>query len=174
VLGIAAGWQDRIVQSFGRTVLVDASQLEVVDGVDVPVVRAPVGPRLPLLVAWSNDVATSSDDYHAPLQQSGAAMAEPMGALADLARNATTALEAGDLVRVAASMDAGWLTRQECAPLRADHAALVELVRAEGLAATTPGSGGAVVAMCLDERSTERAVGAVQRAGCQFVRFSAT
>ena len=177
VLGIAAGWQDRIVQSFGCTVLVDASRLEEVDGVRVPLVRTlssrAVEP-LPLLVAWSDDAASPSDDYHAPLRLTGAALAAPMADLAELARQGTAAFEAGDLAGVAAAMDAGWLIRQRCAPLRPDHAALVELVRAEGLAATTPGSGGSVVAVCLDDDAAGRAVAAVQRAGCRFVRISAS
>lgn len=173
VLGIAAGWQDRIVQSFGCTVLVDTAQLALMDGVDVPLVHTPTGPSIPLLLAWSHNVASSSDDYHAPLRQTGAALAEPMGKLADLARAATTALENGDLAGVAAAMDAGWLIRQQCAPLHADHAALVELVRAEDLPATTPGSGGAVVALCLDDAATDHAITALQRAGCDVLRFDA-
>ena len=176
VLGIAAGWQDRIVQSFGCTVLVDASRLEEVDGVRVPLVRTPTalaGAAMPLLVAWSDDAASPSDDYHAPLRLTGAALATPMADLADLARRATAALEAADLAGVAAAMDAGWLIRQRCAPLRPDHADLVELVRAEGLAATTPGSGGSVVAVCMDEAAAERAIAAVQRAGCRFARIGA-
>jgi glucuronokinase len=176
VLGIAAGWQDRIVQSFGCTVLVDASRLEVVDGVRVPLVSVMSSPTvepMPLLVAWSDDAASPSDDYHAPLRLTGTALVPPMADLADLARRATAALEAGDLAGVAAAMDAGWLIRQRCAPLRPDHADLVELVRAEGLAATTPGSGGSVVAVCMNEVAAERAVAAVERAGCRFARIGA-
>lgn len=171
VLGIAAGWQDRIVQAYGRTVLVDAGTMDHVDGVDVPMVGTPSGPPIPLLLAWHESVAASSDDYHAPLRQASASLVEPMADLADLARAATATFIDGDAEGVAAAMDRGWRIRQSCAPLRAEHAALVDLVRAEGVAATTPGSGGAVVAVCLDDDDADRAVLAVARAGCGWMRF---
>lgn len=171
VLGIAAGWQDRIVQAFGRTVLVDAGTMDHIDGVDVPAVRAPSGPQVPLLVAWHESVAASSDDYHAPLRQTAESLAEPMAELARLARAATAAWEDGDVDAIARAMDQGWRLRQACAPLRSEHAALVDLVRAEGLAATTPGSGGAVVAVAADDDDADAAVEVLARAGCSWVRF---
>ncbi len=177
VLGISAGWQDRIVQAYGRTVLVDAARMDEVDGLAVPAVATPnlpSGARLELLTAWVEGSAASSDDYHAPLQRHAANLATPMAELAVLARGAAAAVERGDVVSVAAAMDEAWLTRQACAPLRADHAALVELVRSSGMHATTPGSGGAVVAVCLDEDVTSRAIEVLRAAGCRFVRFELT
>lgn len=175
VLGIAAGWQDRIVQSFSCTVLVDSAQMEVVDGLLVPHVQLPsvaLGVTGSLVVAWADHVSSPSGDYHAEVRLAGEALGAPMSELAGLARQATKALTNGALAGVAAAMDAGWLIRQRCAPLRSDHGALVEAVRDQGIAATTPGSGGSVVAMCLDESAVAAAVGAVERAGCTFVRFT--
>jgi glucuronokinase len=174
VLGIAAGWQDRIVQAYGRTVLVDTATMDHVDGVDVPVVRTPSGPSVPLLLAWHEAAATSSDDYHAPLRQAAASLAEPMAELGELARAATAAWEDGDADAVARAIDQGWRLRQACAPLRPEHAALVDLVRAEGLAATTPGSGGAVVSVCADDDDADIAIEVLARAGCSWLRFDLT
>jgi glucuronokinase len=175
VLGIAAGWQDRIVQSFGRTVLVDTSSLDDVDGVSVPRVHLVAAHRrpVPLLIAWSPQLASSSDDYHAPLRAAAVTLEPAMNHLAALARDATTALERDDLPGLAAAIDAGWLARQSCAPLHPDHAVLVESVRSCGLPATTPGSGGAVVALCIDAAATDRAVDALERAQCTVARFDA-
>jgi glucuronokinase len=177
VLGIAAGWQDRIVQSFGCTVLVDAARMELVDGVAVPRVRVPAArdeTDVVLLVAWAAHVASPSGDYHAAVRLAADRLGPSMDALADLARRATDALERGDVDELAAGLDAGWRIRQSCAPLSADHAALVEVVRAEGVAATTPGSGGSVVALCLDAAEVDRAVRAVRQAGCVHVRVGLT
>lgn len=181
VLGLAAGWQDRVVQSFGRTVLVDAGRMEVVDApglpaVDVPgvdVVSTPQGAPVPLLVAWSTEASVPSDHYHAPLRRHAAALVEPMAKLAALARSAAAAWAAGDVAAVASALDAGWHLRQSCAPLREDHATLVELVRSCGLAATTPGSGGSVVAIAPDPVASARAIDAVRRVGGQVLTVDA-
>jgi glucuronokinase len=177
VLGIAAGWQDRIVQAFGTTVLVDASEMEVVDGIRVPSVSQPSLPSsaaLDLLVGWSDGSATSSDDYHAPLRRRADELAAPMAALADAARRSAAALAAGDLDAFSAAVDATWTIRQSCAPLRPDHAALVELVRSTGVVATTPGSGGAVVGIAVDAEAAARAVDALTLAGCRSIRVRLT
>lgn len=176
VLGIAAGWQDRIVQAFGATVLVDAGRMQEVDGVEVPDVQLPAAPSamsIPLLVAWSVGASGASDDYHAPLRRNAAALAQPMAELAELARSAARSWQAGDVDAIAAAVDAGWCIRQSCAPLRADHAHLVELVRSCGIAATTPGSGGSVVGVIIDPAAATRAVAAVHDAGCQATTVAA-
>jgi len=170
VLGIAAGWQDRIVQSFGRTVLVDASHLDVVAGIEVPMVSLPGDASITVLVGWHDGDAASSDDYHAPLRRSPEALVAPMGELAALARDAAGAWQRGDAAAFGHAMDAGWAIRQSCAPLRPDHAALVELVRSTGVHATTPGSGGSVVAVSPDPAALERAVDALRAHGCQVRR----
>ena len=169
VLGIAAGWQDRIVQSFGCPVLVDARTMVTIDGVEVPTVSELVGEPPPLLVAWRTGDAASSDDYHAPLRRSADQLVAPMAELAALARNAARAWQVGDTMGVAAALDAAWLTRQASAPLRADHGALVELVRSLGLIATTPGSGGSVVAIADHPERVEAAVEALSARGCTSV-----
>ncbi len=178
VLGIAAGWQDRIVQSYRGTVLVDAARTSRLEGLDVPGVvvlpalRATVpgdGPDGPdghrgdgervvgwLVVGWSDGAGESSDAYHAPLRRARADLVAPMARLGELAHTAADAWRRADLSAVGVAMGDGWRVRQSCAPLRADHAALVEAVRSTGIAATTPGSGGSVVALCPDATSRDR------------------
>ena len=170
VLGIAAGWQDRVVQAFGRTVLVDASRIEAVDGLEVPAVSTPNDPpSMALLIGWREGDAASSDTYHAPLRRAPELLAAPMAELAALARHAAEAWSAGDVDAVGAAMDEGWSIRQACAPLRADHSALVELVRGTGAPATTPGSGGSVVAVAADPVALADAARALAAHGCRSV-----
>jgi len=176
VLGIAAGWQDRIIQSFGCSVLVDAGAMDVVDTLSVPKVsalapRAASGGSLSLLVGWNEATATTSEEYHGTLRASASSLSTPMRVLAELAHRAARAFSAGDVAELAGAVDEGWKVRQACAPLRTDHTDLVEMVRATGLAATTPGSGGAVVAVCIDEAAVARAVSALDGAGCAWQRF---
>jgi glucuronokinase len=174
VLGIAAGWQDRIVQAHRCTVLVDAADLEMVDGCEVPRVRrlaesSSGRAEVSLVVGWSTGTSESSDSYHAPLRRSAEALATPMARLADLARRAADAWAGGAYDEVAAAMSEGWRTRQACAPLRPDHTAVVEDVRAAGVAATTPGSGGSVVALCLDREQEVRVNEALATAGLSSI-----
>jgi glucuronokinase len=174
VLGIPAGWQDRVVQAERTAVLVDAAQMDVVDGLEVPAVRRLAGSPgggagARLVVGWSATAASDSSGYHAGLRadqrddpgRHRSAMAE----LAALARRAADAWDVGDVGGVAAAMDEGWRIRQRVAPLRPDHAAIVEIARRAGVAATTPGSGGAVIAIAEDEGEAARIVRALRGAG---------
>jgi glucuronokinase len=161
LLGVAAGWQDRVVQAHRAVVLVDAGRLARVDGLDVPTVTSvhPVRPAR-FVVGWAATGASSSGDYHGALRDPGrtnpAVVRAGMGDLADLARAAATSLATGDLDGLGRAIDLGWATRQQIAPLRADHAALVEAVREIGAPATTPGSGGAVVALARTATDEDR------------------
>ena len=166
VLGIAAGWQDRIVQSVDDTVLVDTAAMEQVDGIDVPSVHV-IRPASPIrvVVGWAGHTASSSEGYHAALRSPARRHDVAMRDLADLARAAAHSMRSGDRRAFAAAVDAGWRTRQAAAPLRADHTALVESVRSVGVAATTPGSGGSVVAVALDDDDERRVRAALGAAG---------
>jgi glucuronokinase len=172
VLGIAAGWQDRIVQSFGHTVLVDAAHTDEVDRVMVPRVGAPSGgPDATLVVGWHAGGADSSGVYHGALRRSAAALVAPMAELAALARSAAEAWDRGDAHTVAGAMRDGWRVRQACAPLRPDHASLVDSVASTGVGATTPGSGGSVVALCLDAAEVAAAEAALDAVGADRLRW---
>jgi galactokinase/mevalonate kinase-like predicted kinase len=151
-------------------VLVDAATMDVVDGVEVPQVHEIASPPMEaqLVVAWRSSTASSSDDYHAPLRREPAALAAPMAELAALASGAAAALAAGDLRTLGDAIDETWRIRQAAAPLRSDHAALVELARATGLPATTPGSGGSVVVLAA-HGDVEEAVAALVACGCEVV-----
>ena len=170
-LGIAAGWQDRIVQAHRCAVLVDASETTTVGGRDVPVVQPIDGFDVDVLIGWRATDAESSGTYHRELRRraTDAAVTTGMRALADLARAASMAASSCDVPRLAELVDASWRTRCECAPLGPAHAQLVETVRATGLAATSPGSGGSVVALASDRASLDAAVAALSSAGASTV-----
>jgi glucuronokinase len=146
VLGIAAGPQDRLVQWHATTLLMDfaAEQWSV----------QPVRPPEPieLLVCWSDTPPHSSDATHAPLQarRGDRDVRERMATLAAIARDAASALEAGDIGALGTCMDTGFEHRRALVPLDPSHVALVDAMRGLGAAATYTGSGGAVVALAVD------------------------
>lgn len=168
-LGIAAGWQDRMVQAEGVPVLVDCAGLGTgpPDPARPPAVRR-VALRAPLrlVVGWRGGLLSDSGEYHAALRR----QADPqrMAELGALAHDAAAALGAADLDRVADLIDAGWRLRREVAPLLAGQADLVERVRSCGLPATTPGSGGSVVALVRDDVEVARAVDALREVDASF------
>jgi glucuronokinase len=170
-LGIAAGWQDRIVQAVGSPVLVDTATMETCDGYEVPVLRRLTPPQpIEVVVGWLDSAASSSGTYHGTLHQRADSLTEPMVQLGDLARTAAEAVDAGDVAQLAHLVDSTWRLRQSVAPLRPDHAALVEAVRSRGVAATTPGSGGAVVAVPVDTAAMTAATTALADHGATWCR----
>lgn len=170
-LGIAAGWQDRMVQAHHRAVLVDAAERTVVAGRSLPAVRTLDGVGLDAVVAWRAGDAQDSGRYHASLRMRAgdAGIADAMERLAALARRAADAAIAGDGDRVRELVDASWCVRRAAMPLAPEHAALVEIARAAGAAASSPGSGGSVVALPADASVTAAVVGALTAAGAEVL-----
>jgi glucuronokinase len=170
-LGIAAGWQDRIVQAFDAPVLVDTAAMERSSGVEVPAVRVlrPPAP-VPLVIGWIVGAADESGTYHDEVRSRSGELAEPMAQLGTAARRAADILETGDLAAFADLVDRTWLIRRAAVPLRPDQAGLVESVRRLGVAATTPGSGGAVVAVPLDAAAGDAVAGELDRLGARVAR----
>lgn len=166
-LGIAAGWQDRIVQAHRRTVLVDASELSSIDRCLVPAVRTFARTDVEAVIGWCAADAEDSDTYHADLRKRASAtdVAGAMDDLADLARRAADAIDRGDRAALMHLVDASWTTRRRVMPLRADHDSLVETARDAGVAATSPGSGGSVVAIPADAIERDTVVDALRAFG---------
>jgi glucuronokinase len=142
-LGIAAGPQDRVVQSHGGLVMmdfgVDPWRVEELDPALLP----------PLFVAWRHDTAAHSGDYHAELRrrhdEGDGSVRRCLGRLADLASEARDALLAGDHEAFARCVDGSFDQRRAMGPLEPAHVEMIELARAAGASANYAGSGGAIV-----------------------------
>ena len=99
-MGIAAGWQDRIVQAHRGAVLVDAGDMSMsIEGRAVPAVRRLPGFAVDAVIGWRADDRESSGVYHGALHGRAAdrAVADGMIRLGDLARRAATSVAEGDL-----------------------------------------------------------------------------
>jgi glucuronokinase len=140
-LGIAAGLMDRAVQAFGVAVLVD--------GDDARPLSIVAPPRL--VVAWSSAGASPSHRVHGPLRArfdaGDATVVEAMVRLAALGRAAAAALEAGDHEALAGCVRTTFAVRVSLRIVCPEVMAMVDALEATGAAATSAGSGGAVVGL---------------------------
>ncbi len=141
-LGIAAGLQDRIVQSRETLVAMDFGAPPSFEELDPALLP-------PLFVAWHPDAATPSGIAHAELKARHAAgdpqVTAALARLADLASQARQALLHGSAADFAATLDASFEERLGIMPVDEHTAAMVELARQHGAAANSAGSGGAIV-----------------------------
>ncbi|MEY2566007.1 MAG: glucuronokinase [Actinomycetota bacterium] len=156
-LGIAAGIMDRAVQAFGVPVLVDG------DGA-----RSLVCEPMPrLVIAWSSSAAAPSHQVHGPLRaRFHAGEADVVGAmdrLAAVARAAAQALEHGDVDALAECVRTTYFERVGLGVVGPELIAMVDALETIGVAATSAGSGGAVVGVLPDDMPEADARAALSR-----------
>ncbi|MBV9253959.1 MAG: hypothetical protein JO054_07000 [Actinobacteria bacterium] len=138
-LGITAGLIDRAVQALRAPALVDGD------------VARPLAVNVlpPLVVAWRADAAGPSHRVHGALRRRFDAgegtVVTAMQRLADAGRAAAAALESGDADALAGCVRTTWAQRQTMGIVGDDVAAMVDAFDHHGVAATSAGSGGAVV-----------------------------
>ncbi|MDQ6776451.1 MAG: GHMP kinase, partial [Actinomycetota bacterium] len=151
-LGIAAGLQDRVAQSYGGLTFMDFRSG----------VYEPLDPALlpPLFIAWNAQAAGDSGVTHGDLRarfdNGDPPVLAAMSELAELARAARSALLAGDVKAFARCVDGSFDARRRMLTLDKRHVAMIELARELGASANYTGSGGAIVGCCRDE--AERAM----------------
>ncbi|KAJ8280791.1 hypothetical protein GJAV_G00059010 [Gymnothorax javanicus] len=173
-LFITAGLQDRVVQVYEGLVYMDFSK-ELMEengyGEYVPMDTSSVPP---LWLAYLGD-ASDSGRIHSNVRQrwlSGdPVVVQAMKSFAELTDQARTALESKDWVKLADLMDQNFELRRsiysdEC--LGPGNLKMVQLAREFGSAVKLPGSGGAVVGLCLDHDKLVELRNAFQQAGCVF------
>jgi glucuronokinase len=162
-LGIAAGLQDRVAQSYGGLTFMDfapGGRYESLDAALLP----------PLVVAWRGDTSADSGIVHGDLRSRFDAGEEvvrnAMTRLAELAREARAALLAGDRGAFATAVDRSFDARAQMMELDARHVAMIERARACGASANYTGSGGAIAAVCRDESHRAEVTAALREIGC--------
>ena len=138
-LGITAGLIDRAVQALRAPALVDGDVAR----------RLAVNVLPPLVVAWRADAAGPSHRVHGALRRRFDAgegtVVTAMQRLADAGRAGAAALESGDADAFAQCVRTTWAQRQTMGIVGDDVAAMVDAFDQHGVAATSAGSGGAVV-----------------------------
>jgi len=150
-LGIAAGLQDRVVQTYGGLVFMDFESDH----------HEPLDPDLlpALFVAWDPSTSGGSGAAHAGVRvrymRGERDVLDGMRVLGRLAREARVALEHGDREAFALALDAGYNVRAGIFDLDPRHTAMIDDARRVGLPATYTGSGGAIVGVAGDPAAVE-------------------
>lgn len=149
VLGIAAGLQDRVVQSFGGTVAMDfgPGHRRTIDGLEAGTYRSLSPPPGVLLVAYRPETATASGAVHGSVDASDHEFASAMQTLGRQAHRAAHAIEVGDAEALGRAMSATFDVRASVMDLDPRHVEMIEVARRHGAAANYTGSGGAVVVL---------------------------
>jgi glucuronokinase len=167
ILGIAAGLQDRVVQTLGGTVAMEfgGEYMHTVDGLHVGSYR-PLGP-LPagFFVAYRDGTASDSGLVHRAADVSGDGFRHAMMRSADAARAAAEAIECADVGALGAAMDATFDERAIVFPLDPAHVEMVDVARSNGASANYTGSGGSIIVLAPDPRAAV----ALGNLGCTIV-----
>ncbi len=165
-LGIAAGLQDRVVQTHGGLVFMDFARTRYES---LPCSLLPE-----LFIAWRPDSGGSSGVAHAGVRERFArgepAIIAAMTALAALAHDARAALEDADHAAFAAALDAGYDVRARIFELDPRHTELVDRARVLGLPATYSGSGGAIVGVATDAEAVTALADELEPLGARVAR----
>ncbi len=167
LLGIAAGLQDRVVQTIGGVVAMEFGEAHrrTVSGLDIGSYR-PLG-RLPggLFVAYRDGTGGDSGLVHSTVDTTSAEFALAMEHAADAARAAVDAIEHDDLPGLGNAMDVTFDQRERVYPLDPAHVEMIEAARSVGASANFAGSGGSIIVLASDRR----AASALADLGCTIV-----
>jgi glucuronokinase len=146
-LGITAGLQDRVTQTYEGVVFMDFAEqrYERLDPAGLP----------PLLIGWREHAATPSGQVHGGLMERWQAgdpvVHESIATLTSLGARAREALVNGDHDELRRCVDGSYDARARMLTLDPAHVQMIELARAAGAGANYTGSGGAVVCLCRDD-----------------------
>ncbi|XP_018598360.1 glucuronokinase with putative uridyl pyrophosphorylase isoform X2 [Scleropages formosus] len=177
-LFITAGLQDRVVQVYEGLVYMDFSKELMGEYIPMDMRDLPT-----FWLAYLGD-PSDSGRIHSNVRQrwlnGDADVVQAMKSFAKLTDQARSALERKDWPRLAELMDENFELRrsvytEEC--LGPGNLKMVQLARQFGSSVKLPGSGGAVVGLCLDSERLMAMKDAFQEAGCVFcviVPFSPT
>ena len=173
-LGITAGLQDRVVQSYEGIVYMDFDR-PLVEGRgygDYVPLTPPAMP--PLYVAYDPERAEISDVPHRNLRQlfdrGDAEVVAAMRTYRDLTDRGRAALMAGDWDALGRVMDANFDLRRTIMPIAPENLRMIEAARAVGASAKFAGSGGAIVGLYRDGRHYQQVTDAMAALRCPVLR----
>ena len=176
-LGISAGLQDRVIQTYEGMVYMDFSQetMREENGLSYGVYE-PLRPEKapPLYVAYKDDAGEPTEVVHNNLRHLWNSGDERVHAamkhFAVLTDHAKAAITAGDWNELSTLMDANYDLRRSICQIAAKQQEMVDVARGVGVSAKFAGSGGAIIGICQNEekyRELYRELGKIQ---CRVLR----
>jgi glucuronokinase len=169
-LGIQAGLQDRVVQTYGGLVFMDFDPAHPLGG-SYRALDPSVLP--PVFVAWLTDAASDSGNVHQPIRERFAAgdpeVIATMSAIADLAHRALTPLTLRDAAGLGILLERNFELRSRIYKLDPRHVELIETARRLGAPANYTGSGGAIAGLFRDEEHLEQLRSVFEGLGCELL-----
>lgn len=176
-LGIQAGLQDRVVQTYGGLVYMDFAPEHFARHGHGYYEQMPIHLLPPLYLAYA-DAPSDSGAIHSPIryryEQGDPEVVAAMRRFAELTDLAREALLQGDHEALGALMNANFDLRRklygdECLGRR--NLEMIELARSLGLPAKFPGSGGAIVGICDSAQRFQAAREAFRSRGFEFLEI---
>lgn len=153
-LGIAAGLQDRLVQAWATTVVMDFHPEHDRRAFGLPAGDVRELPRPPgqWLLAWRPASAGDSGTVHGRLRErrDDPSVRALIVDLAARAHAAAAAIESADVAALGSAMDRTFDLRRRLMPLDPRHVEMIEAARSAGGHANYTGSGGAVIVLGAD------------------------
>ncbi|HSV16113.1 MAG TPA: hypothetical protein VLI90_17765 [Tepidisphaeraceae bacterium] len=173
-LGIAAGLQDRVIQTYEGIVYMDFDRQLMESrgyGEYTPLKPAKLPP---LYVAYDPDRAEISDIPHRNLRElyrrGDATVVGAMQKYRELTDRGRAALMAGDWAALGQVMNANFDLRRTIMPIAPENLRMVEVARATGASAKFAGSGGAIVGLYRDGRQYQQLTDALAAIRCAILR----
>lgn len=173
-LGISAGLQDRVIQVYGGCVYMDFDK-DLIEKTQHGRYEE-LDPRLlpPLYVAYRKVLAEGTEVVHNDLRarwnQGDPAVHEGMRKFAALTDEFRDALLQRDLERLSATMNANFDLRASLMKISEANWQLINTARSVGVCAKFCGSGGAIVGICMEDKTFNILEEAMKEIGAELVR----
>jgi glucuronokinase len=173
-LGISAGLQDRVIQTYEGIVYMDFDKtlLDSRGYGDYQELRPPSDP--PLYVAYDPDRAEVSDVPHRNLRdlynRGDSTVVGAMQKFRDLTDRGREAVLKGDWDELHKVMDANFDLRKTIMSIAPENQRMVDVARSAGASAKFAGSGGAICGLFHGGRQYQRLVDALAQIRCSVVR----
>lgn len=178
-LGIAAGLQDRVIQTYEGLVFMDFSpeKSRVQAGMEYGHYEQ-LNPALlpPIYVAYSDEAGEPTEATHGPLRARFDAgdvqVRSAMSRLAALTDESRQALLDGKPENLHQLMNENFDLRRSICDLSPFHIQMIETARNAGASAKFAGSGGAIVGTCDGSETLEHLTQSLEAIGCEVVSLS--
>ena len=176
-LGINAGLQDRVVQSYEGTVYMDfaVANMQQAKGIEFGRYESLAPPKASnFYIAYANSAAESTNVLHGELRQkydSGdRKVIDGLKQIAALPDSGRECLEANDIEGLAKLMDRNFDLRKSICRLNPFHVKMVDAARSVGASAKYCGSGGAIVGTFSNVQTWEQLKIVLSAIGCEVFK----